>query len=104
MPRERYFTEHSDVFTELPMGTETKQTPRSKNFEELANLLDSPNKRIVRHSARLLQERSGDDEMDEETVNNLRNKKDGKEIQTRLQGLWTLHATGYLKENEVRSL
>ena len=75
-----------------------------KTSEDLANLLDNPNKRIVRHSARLLQERSGDGEMDEETVTNLRNKKDGKKIQTRLQGLWALHATGYLKESEVRSL
>ena len=42
--------------------------------------------------------------IDEKTLTNLRNKKDGKKPASRLQGLWVLHATGNLKEGEVRSL
>jgi putative membrane-bound dehydrogenase-like protein len=75
-----------------------------KSSEELANLLENPNKRIVRHSARLLQERSTSGGIDKKTLNNLKEKKNGKIIQERLQGLWGLHRTGNLKENELLSL
>ena len=75
-----------------------------KSSEELANLLDDPNKRIVRHSARLLQERSSNDGIDKKTVGTLKKKKNGKTIDERLQGLWGLHRTGNLKEKELLSL
>jgi hypothetical protein len=85
------------------------QKPRKHNLakkssEKLANLLENPNKRIVRHSARLLQERSTSGGIDKKTLINLKKKKDGTTIEGRLQGLWTLHATGNLKEKELRSL
>jgi putative membrane-bound dehydrogenase-like protein len=75
-----------------------------KSSEELANLLENPNKRIVRHSARLLQERSSNGVIDKKTVGTLKKKKNGKTIDERLQGLWGLHRTGNLKEKELLSL
>jgi hypothetical protein len=75
-----------------------------KSSEELANLLENPNKRIVRHSARLLQERSSNGGIDKKTLGILKKKKNGKTIGERLQGLWGLHQTGNLKEKELLSL
>ena len=75
-----------------------------KSSEELANLLENPNKRIVRHSARLLQERSSNGGIDKKTLGALKKKKNGKTIDERLQGLWGLHRTGNLKEKELLSL
>ena len=52
----------------------------------------------------MLQERSTVKEIDNKTIAQLRNKRDGNTINTRLRALWALHATGNLKEKEVRSL
>ena len=75
-----------------------------KSSEELANLLGNPNQKIVRHSARLLHERSTTGAVDNRTIAILKNKKNGNATQTRLQGLWGLYTTGKMEEKDLIEL
>lgn len=83
-----------------------KQKPKEHNLaenssEELANFLQSPNKKIVRHSARLLQERASNTGINAKTIDSLRKTKNRGKPEARLQALWALHRTENLKEKEL---
>ena len=75
-----------------------------KSSVELATLLGNPNQKIVRHSARLLQERATTGAMDNRTIAILKNKKNGNATQARLQALWSLYTMGKMEEKDLIEL
>jgi putative membrane-bound dehydrogenase-like protein len=77
---------------------------RKKEDEELVDLLKIENKRISRHAARLLQERSMNAKISPEGIRKLYNMQKAKKLSNRLQSLWLLYMIGETKEKELISL
>jgi putative membrane-bound dehydrogenase-like protein len=77
---------------------------RKKEDEELVDLLKIENKRISRHAARLLQERSMKAKISPGGLRKLYNMRKAKKLSNRLQSLWLLYMIGETKEKELISL
>jgi putative membrane-bound dehydrogenase-like protein len=76
-----------------------------KSDKELIELLESKNEWYVRHALRLLQERTANKELDKGTREALAKFTfEGDGEVRRLRGLWALHLTGGLSENNLRLL
>jgi putative membrane-bound dehydrogenase-like protein len=73
-----------------------------KSDKELVELLENKNEWYVRHARRLLQERAANKKLDKGTHELLAKLAFGdKPETTRLRGLWALHATGGLTDEQA---